>query len=77
MKKITLIFSLLFGLFSFTDSIKTKEKHPEIKFKYEKLERKDIEYGENGVFLFPFKNIGKDTIIISRVQSSCGCVAPY
>ena len=77
MKKKTLIFSLLFGLFSFTYSIIIKDKHPEIKFKYEKLERKDIEYGKNGVFLFPFKNKGNDTLLISNVQSSCGFVAPY
>ena len=41
------------------------------------MERKDIEYGKNVVFLFPFKNIGKDTLVISNVQSSCGCVKPY
>jgi hypothetical protein len=77
MKKKTLIFSLLFGLFSFTDSIFTKEKHPEIKFKYEILERKNIEYNGDQLFLFPFKNKGNDTLLISNVQSSCGFVAPY
>ena len=74
MKKKTLIFSLVLGLFSFTDSIITKEKHPEIKFKYEILERKNIEYNGDQLFLFPFKNKGNDTLLISNVQSSCGCV---
>ena len=31
-----------------------KEKHPEIKFKYEILERKNIEYNGDQLFLFPF-----------------------
>ena len=55
MKKNTLIFSLVFGLFSFTDSIITKEKHPEIKFKYEILERKNIEYNGDQLFFFLLK----------------------
>lgn len=74
MKNKILIFSLLLGLFSFTDSIITKEKHPEIKFKYEILERKNIEYNGDQLFLFPFKNKGNDTLLISNVKSSCGCV---
>ena len=74
MKNKILIFSLLLGLFSFTDSIITKEKHPEIKFKYEILQRKNIEYNGDQLFLFPFKNKGNDTLLISNVKSSCGCV---
>ena len=74
MKNKILIFSLLLGLFSFTDSIITKEKHPEIKFKYEILERKNIEYNGDQLFLFQFKNKGNDTLLINNVKSSCGCV---
>jgi hypothetical protein len=74
MKNKILIFSLLLGLFSFTDSIITKEKHPEIKFKYEILERKNIEYNGDKLFLFPFKNKGNDTLLINSVRGSSGCV---
>lgn len=74
MKNKILFFSLLFGTFSFKDSIIAKEKHAEIKFKYEILERKNIEYNGDQLFLFPFKNLGDDTLLISDVKSSCGCV---
>ena len=74
MKKLALIFILFFGLFAFTNKKNSKEKHPEIKFKYETLERKNIKYNGDLLFLFPFKNKGNDTLLISNVQSSCGCV---
>ena len=44
MKKLSLIFILFFGLFAFTNKKNSKGKHPEIKFKYETLERKNIKY---------------------------------
>ena len=74
MKKLALIFILFFGLFAFTNKKNSKEKYPEIKFKYETLERKNIKYNGDQLFLFPFKNKGNDTLLISNVQSSCGCV---
>ena len=74
MKKLSLIFILFFGLFAFTNKKNSKGKHPEIKFKYETLERKNIKYNGDQLFLFPFKNKGNDTLLISNVQSSCGCV---
>ncbi len=74
MKKTAVIFILFFGLFAFTFRETKKDKHPEISFKYETLERKNIEYNGDQLFLFPFKNKGNDTLLISNVQSSCGCV---
>ena len=66
-----------FGLFAFKVEFSSKEKVPKIKFNYVQLERKDIEYGKNGDFLFPFKNIGKDTLLISDFKSSCGCIVGF
>ena len=74
MKKTAFIFILFFGVFAFTFRKTSRVKHPEIKFKYETLERKNIEYNGNQLFLFPFKNKGNDTLLISNVKSSCDCV---
>jgi len=35
-----------------------------------------FEQGGNGTFEFVFKNTGKSPIIISNVQTSCGCTTP-
>jgi len=75
MKKTAFIFILLFGIFTFRKT--SRVKHPEIKFKHETLERKNIEYNGDQLFLFPFKNKGNDTLLISNVKSSCGCVIGY
>lgn len=74
MKKTLLLFIISLGLFAFNVEFSSKEKSPKIKFKYVKLERKNIEYGKNGDFLFPFKNIGKDTLLINDIKTSCGGV---
>jgi hypothetical protein len=74
MKKTAIIFILFFGLFAFTFKETKKDKHPEISFKYETLERKNIEYNGDQLFLFQFKNKGNDTLLINNVKSSCGCV---
>lgn len=77
MKKTILLFIISLGLFAFKVEFGSKEKSPKIKFKYLIVERKNIEYGKNGDFLFPFKNIGKDTLLIYNIQSSSGCVVCY
>jgi hypothetical protein len=74
MKKILLLFIISLGLFAFKVEFGSKEKSPKIKFKYLIVERKNIEYGKNGDFLFPFKNIGKDTLLINDIKTSCGGV---
>ncbi|PCI00761.1 MAG: hypothetical protein COB81_08405 [Flavobacteriaceae bacterium] len=35
-----------------------------------------IEYKADGLRTFKFKNTGKSPLIISRIQSSCGCTTP-
>ena len=35
-----------------------------------------IEQGSDGSFVFTFENTGKDPLIISRAQASCGCTTP-
>jgi hypothetical protein len=77
MKKTLLLFLISLGLFAFKMEFGSKEKSPKIKFKYLIVERKDIEYNKDRDFLFPFKNIGKDTLLINNVRSSSGCVVGY
>jgi len=36
----------------------------------------NIKWGGNGVYDFKFKNIGKEPLIISNAQGSCGCTVP-
>jgi hypothetical protein len=76
MKKTLLLFIISLGLFAFKVEFGSKEKSPKIKFKHLIVERKDIEYNKDREFLFPFKNIGKDTLWVN-VQSSYGCVICY
>jgi len=35
-----------------------------------------IEQGSEAKFAFVFKNTGKETLVISNVQTSCGCTIP-
>ncbi|MDP2385653.1 MAG: DUF1573 domain-containing protein [Bacteroidota bacterium] len=48
---------------------------PKIKFETETIDYGTIEKGSNGIREFKFTNVGKDPLLLSNVQSSCGCVA--
>ncbi len=47
---------------------------PKIKFETETVDYGTIEKGSNGLREFKFTNIGKDPLILSNVQTSCGCL---
>jgi len=80
-KLITLLF---IGFVSF--SIKAQEvkatettvdpNAPVIEFETEIIDYGKIELKADGVRVFKFKNTGKSPLVISRVQSSCGCTVP-
>ena len=36
----------------------------------------DILIDSDGTYNFEFKNIGKESIIVNKVRSSCGCTVP-
>ena len=55
MKKTILLFIISLGLFAFKVEFGSKEKIPKIKFKYVKLERKNIEYNKYREFFFRLK----------------------
>ena len=80
MKKVLVILMLCGGFTTMVkaqETVKTevkanKKKEP-ITFKTLTIERNNIPYGADETFTFSFKNTGKDPIIISNVQTSCGC----
>lgn len=50
-----------------------KVAKPAVEFKTLLIERNDIPYGADETFSFEFKNNGKTPVIVSNVQTSCGC----
>lgn len=44
-------------------------------FKTLKIERLEIPYDNKEPFVFEFKNTGKEPVLVTNVQTSCGCTA--
>jgi len=77
------LFTLLFvGLITLAANAQEKTtakvdpNAPVFEFESEVIDYGKIEYKANGLRTFKFKNIGKSPLIISRIQSSCGCTTP-
>ena len=72
MKKLmTLLFVGLISL-----AINAQEKVAKIEFKETTIDYGTIEKGANGLRTFEFVNTGDAPLIISKVNSSCGCTVP-
>ncbi|MCK5538754.1 MAG: DUF1573 domain-containing protein [Bacteroidales bacterium] len=56
-------------------SAKEKENAPIVHFKTETFNFGEIKQGEKVDFVFKLKNVGKSTLIIHKLSSSCGCTA--
>jgi len=69
-----LITVLFIGLLSF--SVNAQEKVAKIEFKTDVIDYGIIEKGADGVRVFEFTNTGDAPLIISKVNSSCGCTVP-
>jgi hypothetical protein len=52
-----------------------KEEQPPLKFTVLEIERQNIPYGSEDLFVFEFKNTSKKAAVITNVQTSCGCTA--
>lgn len=81
MKKAILTFSILMAsvLGSFAqDNAATpaNANAPEITFESEVIDYGTIEHNADGNRQFKFKNTGKEPLIISNCQGSCGCTVP-
>ncbi|MEN9699779.1 MAG: hypothetical protein RLZZ301_977 [Bacteroidota bacterium] len=53
----------------------TKAVKPALQFTTLEIVRENIPYGSEELFVFEFKNTTKKPIVISNVQTSCGCTA--
>jgi hypothetical protein len=49
---------------------------PKLKFEYIVHNRGDISEGEDGLFFFPYLNMGTAPLVVTDVRSSCGCLVP-
>lgn len=82
MKKLVLL--LFVGFLSI--SLKAQENNevktaqdpnaPVIEFETDVLDYGKIELNANGLRVFKFKNTGKSPLIITKIQSTCGCTVP-
>ena len=48
----------------------------EIKFEKMVHDYGEIKQGDNGECVFKFKNVGKEPLILTMCQGSCGCTVP-
>ena len=71
MKKILILCAVIFG-FALTASAQDNEK-AEFKFNEEKHDFGKIPQGTPVTTVFEFTNIGKEPLILSNVQPTCGC----
>lgn len=63
-----------FGTFAQTETKKeTKTEKPPVTFKTLTIERPSIPYDSKEPFVFEFKNTGSTPVIVTNVQTSCGC----
>ena len=72
MKKIILL--LFVGLLGMT--MTAQEAAAKIEFKSETVDYGEIEKGADGVRVFEFTNTGDAPLIITKVNSTCGCTIP-
>jgi len=62
-------------IFAQAPSKSKKEVQPALKFTVIEIERQNIPYGSEDLFVFEFKNTSKKAAVITNVQTSCGCTA--
>lgn len=72
MKKLVLL--LFVGMMAL--SVNAQEKVAKIEFKASEIDYGEIAKGSNGVRVFEFTNTGTAPLVITKVNSSCGCTIP-
>lgn len=80
MKKIILTLAIALGGFLTSQAQDAKPEvnpnAPEISFTTEVIDYGTIEHNADGNREFKFKNTGKEPLIITNCQGSCGCTVP-
>jgi len=74
MKKLLSIFTLLL-VFTAFNAFKS-DGNAEFKFEKETYDFGKIPQGKPVTYEFKFTNVGTEPLIISKVESSCGCTVP-
>lgn len=77
MKFLHLSLFLAFAQFFFAQTSENAKKaaQPALRFNVLEIERQNIPYGSEDLFVFEFKNTSKKAAVITNVQTSCGCTA--
>lgn len=73
MKKIVLLFTLIIGI---SVAASAQVKPAEFKFEKETHDFGSIPQNKAATVEFKFTNIGDQPLIISKVESTCGCTVP-
>jgi len=73
MKKLLLICLVAIGFISFSAM---QDNKAEFKFEEETHDFGKVPQGKPVSFVFKFKNTGEEPLIISAVESTCGCTVP-
>ena len=73
--QLSLCLVLSSALFAQAQPKAKKEAQPPLKFTVLEIERQNIPYGSEDLFVFEFKNTSKKAAVITNVQTSCGCTA--
>jgi len=81
MKKIILTLGIAFGSYFVSNAQDAAQPAPnpnaaEIAFETEVIDYGTIEHNADGNRAFKFKNTGKEPLIITNCQGSCGCTVP-
>lgn len=73
MKKLILVVALILGFSTWSNA---QSKPGEFKFETETHDFGKIALGKPAVYTFNFTNSGESPIIISKVETTCGCTVP-
>ena len=77
MKKLIVISTILFALFSYAKAQNSlTETAPVMTFDKTIHDYGTIKKGADGSYEFVFKNTGKEPLILSKPRSNCGCTVP-
>ncbi len=77
MKKLIVFVLGLFLMFgAFAQETATTQSGPKMAFTEEKFDFGDIYQGDKVEHIFKFENVGNEPLIITNVQTTCGCTAP-
>lgn len=74
--KLIFVYSALILLISFSTLNVKAQSNAEFKFETETHDFGKIPQGTPVTYEFKFENIGKEPLIISKIESSCGCMVP-